>query len=905
MRRPKYLGICLLCILLISFASIANAITVDNMEDLQVALAGGDTEITLTEGTYYGNLDIDYSVSLLGQGAVILVSSNDAYYEEDVPIIAVHSDGESAPEVSISNIEFNNNPANDYTSIAVIAGGNVDLTLTDCVISGDFIAGVVATNWDEIFKHLGEINSDFFAMIDEEPLPTHLTMNDCSMNSYWYAGVALLGQGITADIHDNQLVGNPEFSMISSELAGETLSSQAINTTLYDFLTSLTNPASLTGSYDQSSLLGFPGPFTGIVVANGVDDQVRIYDNTVSSNFFGVITAKSINLDLSLLEELDFRSSAVEAGSGLSMEGVNNSTDNVVGITAVGGLDALLLVSADLSAIPVPVVYVDSGQISLNETPVKLHVSEQNINNNMIGALLAGKVDMTFSENVLSGDLIAGMVCLGDFSDSYITDNEFNGITGVSMLFALQKFDIGSAMSGIMEASPYAGDDEDDEDPFLIDQLGTLNVSGNTITGSGPIEGFHEFLFGPEPVVEQAIALGQRTADNGPLAILPSGDGPDLDDISLAGIVLLDGARNISIDDNSITGTLLGITAIDTGIIEDIQNIDITNNIVEGNICGMTLVGAGKIIVPIVEDYLTREDFMSAENKLELGDVSGNSFSSNHIGMISALSVKGEIHDNLFDDNALLGMAHIGVGDWLLNEFIPPFIVSGDIYPELDIYLNSIKGNGTNQEDRPAIFDEYIFEGITAADFLCGGVLVIDASQGITLSENNIENNGNFGVLATARALHDPAEVLNTQVVSLDENCILDASNNWWGDDSGPASYALPENLTLATDEETFFLDPVNGDPADGNGDSLGSFLVGVDGTYYPFTLTEPLLPAEVTVLFLEEENTIRFSDWAVEPFAVNSGTSRSSSGGFCGVATFTPSLLLLLAPLALMIGKK
>ncbi len=897
MRRPKYLGICLLCILLISFASIANARTVNDMEELQNALAEGDTEITLTTGTYYGNLDIDYSVSLLGQDGVILVSSNDAYFEEDVPIIAVHSDGDSAPEVSISNIEFNNNPANDYTSIAVIAGGNVDLTLTDCVISGDFIAGVVATNWDEIFKHLGEINSDFFATIDEEPLPTHLTMNECSMNSYWYAGVALLGQGITADIHNNQLVGNPEFSMISSELAGEALSSQAINTTLYDFLTSLTNPASLTGSYDQRSLLGFPGPFTGIVVANGVDDQVRIYDNTVSSNFFGVITAKNINLDLSQLEELDLIPSAVEAGSGLSLEGVNNITDNVVGITAVGGLDALLLVSADLYADPLPEVYVDSGQISLNDTPVKLHVSGQNINNNMIGALLAGKVDMTFSENVLSGDLIAGMVCLGDFSDSYITDNEFNGITGVSMLFALQKFDISSAISTIMGAPLYAGNYED---PFLIDQLGTLNVSGNTITGSGPIEGVHEFLFSPEQVTGQAIALGQRTADNGPLAILPSTDGPDLDDISLAGIVLLDGARNISIDDNSVTGTLLGITGIDTGIIEDIQNIDITNNTVEGNICGMTLVGAGKIVVPIVED-LMREDFMSAENKLELGDVSGNSFSSNHIGMISALSVKGEIHDNLFDDNALLGMAHIGVGDWLLNEFIPPFIVSGDIYPELDIYLNSITGNGTNQEDRPAIFDEYIFEGITAADFLCGGVLVIDASQGITLSENNIEDNGNFGVLATARAVQE----LTEQVLTLDDNYILDASNNWWGDDSGPASYALPENLPLAPEEETFFLDPVNGDPADGNGDSLGSFLVGVDGTYYPFTITEPLIPAEVTVLFIEEENTIRFSDWAVEPFAVNSGTSRSSGGGSCGVATFTPSLLLLLAPLALMIGKK
>ena len=905
MRRPRYLGICLLCILLISFASIANAGTVNDMEELQNALAAGDTEITLAAGTYYGNLDIDYSVSLTGQGEVVLISSpditgTDIVYSEDVPIIAVHSDGDNAPAVSISNIEFNNNPANDYTSIAVIAGGNVDLTLTGCVISGDFIAGVVATNWDEIFKHLGEINSDFFAMIDEEPLPTHLTMNDCSMNSYWYAGVALLGQGITADIHDNQLVGNPEFSMISSELAAEALSSQAINTTLYDFLTSLTNPASLTGSYDQRSLLGFPGPFTGIVVANGVDDQVRIYDNTVSTNFFGVITAKNINLDLSQLEELDFRPSAVEAGSGLSLEGVNNITDNVVGITAVGGLDALLLVSADLFP-EVPVVYVDSGQISMNDTPVKLHVSEQNINNNMIGALLAGKVDMTFSENVLSGDLIAGLVCLGDFSDSYITDNEFKGITGVSMLFALQKFDIGSAISTVMGAPLYAGDDEDDEDPFLIDQLGTLNVSGNTITGSGPIEGFHEFLFGPEPVAGQAIALGQRTVDNGPLAILPSTDGPDLDDISLAGIVLLDGARNISIDDNSVTGTLLGITAIDTGIIEDIQNIDITNNTVEGNICGMTLVGAGKVIVPIVEDYLWREDFMSAENKLELGDVSGNSFSSNHIGMISALSVKGEIHDNLFDDNALLGMAHIGVGDWLLNEFIPPFIVSGDIYPELDIYLNSITGNGTNQEDRPAIFDEYIFEGITAADFLCGGVLVIDAAQGITLSENNIEENGNFGVLATARAVHE----LTDQVLTLDDNYILDASNNWWGDDSGPASYALPESITLATDGETFFLDLLNGDPADGDGDSLGSFLVGVDGTYYPFTITEPLVPAEVTVLFLEQENTIRFSDWAVEPFAVNSGTSRSSGGGFCGVATFTPSLLLLLAPLALMIGKK
>lgn len=886
--------------------------------------AGGT--VTVPEGTYAVNLIIDKSITLVASGDVVLtrpsfepplippppgdpLNSEEVTYPEDMPVITV---APGAGSVTIDGFIFDDpevevalENSSNVTTIGILAGTGVDLTLSNCSVNAQFHVPVIMTTWDQVFNEgLGDVSFfdiDLYGR-DDATETSSLTISGCDFRNYGLAGVAILGESITAEISNNTFIGHYEDPEASASDANQALS-----------ILSDLGSASVSGNLFSEDLLNqaYPDGICGVIVVNGNDDQVRMLNNTISRNIIGVGAIKEISqLAGSFLEA----QAAVEAGQGLSLEVSNDISGNMVGVAAVGGLEVLLEWDIDEYIPNDDDDYDDliiSPDIALNTDPMPLFIQNANFTNNLVGTVIAGKVKATVDSNVYNNDIAVGLAGLGDLSETYITDNEFNGIIGASMVFALQKLDITSV---IEEGLPLIVNDEDSE-RMIIDQQGTLTISGNTIAGNGPIEGAHELIDGllnPDAITQQTLALGQRTANNGPLAILPSPDDPEqptigLDDVSLAGIVLLDGARNISMNDNTVGGTLLGVTAIDTGIVEDIQNINITDNTVEGNICGMTLVGAGKVVVPLIEG-LRPKDFMSADNKLQLGEVSGNSFNSNHIGMISALSVDGEIHGNYFDDNALLGMAHIGVGDWLFGYLIPP-VTSGDICPDLDIYGNSITGNGTDQENGPAILDYYIMDGISAADFLCGGVLVIDASQGITLNENNIAGNGNFGVLATARAEYDPSDLesMTTKVVSIDEAYILDASNNWWGNENGPGSYQLSEELASGA-EETLFLDPDNGDPADGDGDSLGSFLVGIgeeDLIYFPFTLTGPLGTSDIEVLFLEEENTVKFSDWAAAPFEINSSNARSSGSGFCGIASFTPSVLLLLAPLVLIIGKK
>lgn len=886
----------------------------DLQDAVENALAG-DT-VTVPAGTYAVNLVIDKSINLVADGEVTLTrpwTDYDTEYHdtilvlpsqteevvhnpEDMPVITCLDSG----AVTIDGFAFAQPVSGDlsgeywqgeYTTIGILAGSGVDLTVNNCTVGADFFAPVVVTTWEDVFTQaLGNVDylytANDFSMGETS---SSLAMSNCNFSDYDLAGVVLLGEGVTAEINNNTLNGDDveeKVVGVDANMAMQEVAELGLN--------------AVSGSLFANDVY-LPATGVGVLVINSNSDQVIMEGNTLTHNLAAVAAIKEVSQseNTSILRN----QAAVEAGEGLSIESGNTFTENILGVVALGGLDVLLewnVVSTDLLISP------DIAWESTSAMP--LFIQDADFTNNIVGTILAGKVKATVDDNLYSGDLAADLVGIGDLSESYVTGNEFKGTIGASMVFALQKADI----EGALEILEYPGTIE--EGSLNIDQQGTLTVSGNTITGNGPIENAHEFLFGPEPVVEQAMSLGQRTADYGPLAVLPlvpmlddDDDGIGLDDISLAGIVLLDGARNISIEGNTIAGTILGITAIDTGILEDIQKVDITDNTVEGNICGLTLVGAGQILVPMAEYYVfSPKDFMSVDNKLVLGEVSGNSFSSNHIGMISALSVEGEIHDNFFDDNALLGMAHIGVGDWLLYELFygAPFDISGDICPTLDINTNSISGNGANLEDRPAILDEDILEGITAADFLCGGALILDAAQGVKLTGNNIEGNGNFGVLATARAVYDPSDLQTTEVTSIDEAYTLDASSNWWGNADGPSSYAISDDVAPGAEEE-FFLDPDNGDPADGSGDSLGSFLVGYGDVYFPFSLTEPFSSsAEIEVLFLEKENTIKFSDWSETPYEINAAP-RSSGGGFCGVASFTPSLLLLLAPLAFMLRRK
>jgi hypothetical protein len=893
----------------------------------EVDNAATGSTVNVPAGTYAVNLVINKSINLVADGEVTLTrpwTDYDTEYHdtilvqteevvnnpEDMPVITCLDSG----AVTIDGFAFAQPVSGDlsgeywqgeYTTIGILAGSGVDLTVNNCTVGADFYAPVVVTTWEDVFNQaLGNVNDsetvgDFFSMADGESTSS-LTMNGCNFSNYDLAGVVLLGEGVTAEISNNNLNGE---DMEKRVLAG-------------DANMAMQEVAELGLSAVSGSLFAnvyLPATGVGVLVVNSNDDQVIMKDNMFTHNLAAVAAIKEVSQSENTSLVLE-NQAAVEAGEGLSIESGNTFTENILGVVALGGLDVLLewnVVSTDLLISP------DIAWESTSAMP--LFIQDTDFTNNIVGTILAGKVKATVDDNLYSGDLAADLVGIGDLSESYITGNEFNGTTGASMVFALQKADI----EGALEMLEYSGTIE--EGSLNIDQQGTLTVSGNTITGNGPIENAHEFLFGPEPVVEQAMALGQRTADYGPLAILPSpaeldddDDDEEIgpDDISIAGIVLLDGARKISIEENTIAGTLLGITAIDTGIVENIQEIDITDNRVEGNICGLTLVGAGQILVPLaeaeleedlnLEENLNSEAFLSADNKLVLGEVSGNHFDENHIGMISALSVEGEIHNNYFDDNALLGMVHIGIGDWVLG--LTGYVMGygsteeiiGDIYPELNIKRNNITGNGINPDNGPAFLNEVISDNIKYKDMLCGGILVIDCAKtdGLTINENNIAGNGSYGIITTTRKSYTEYPFAY-EAEETTESEILDATSNWWGDPSGPGSYA-PGSQTAPG-----YSDPVTKTIANGSGDPIGTFLVGIDGVYVPYSISaSESSDPEVEVLFFSpEENIINFSKYSSTEFPIE--PVSSSGGGSCGVASFTPSLLLLLAPLAFMLRRK
>lgn len=924
---------------LIAMPALAGSQTVSNDLELEAAVASPDIDsITVLSGDYSVNLVISRDLTITASGDVTLRrpdfisrSSTVEPYDDDLPIITVINPTDAAINVTIDGFEFGNAEfdseglsASEWegTTIGILAGSGIDLTVTDCTVTGYGIyAPLVVTTWDDLFeKALGVVDNVEIPYLRVKEvisgLPSSLTMSGCDFSYYGIAGVALIGNRVSAEISGNILAGHGmEYSAEDASSAGDFLSKLAVATVSNSLFSDLGT------SYEEEIGL------CGILVANGNDDEVRLTGNNIVRNYVGVAAIKEVsqlfNSELTLDE-----SSATEAGEGLSIEENNDIRGNIVGVAALGGLDILLEwnVSEDVSE-DYGTLLISPDIVLADTDPMPLFIQDTVFSDNTVGTVLAGKVKATVDSNDYSYNVYAGIVGIGDLSESYITDNTFGDTFGAPMVFAFQKADIDSAleMFGIGE-SPYGS--LLGEDSLNIEQTGTLTVSGNTISSrlvpmdaQSCIDDHFGGSLTPESIMSQALAIGTRMANGGPFSLFSPSSRES--SFSYAGIVMLDGARNIKVEDNTIGDTMLGIVAVDTGLVEDIRNIDITDNTVEGNLCGLALLGAGKIAVPLAYSLLLTPDaFMSADNMLELGDVAGNSFSGNYVGMVSAFSVDGEIRGNYFDDNAILGMAHIGIGtDWVkyiieryaedfFNEYSADIAsVSGDIYPTLTIKKNNITGNGTdpgNVLDWLVESQDYLPEDVTPADLLCGGVLVIDASKGIKLNENNITGNGSFGVLATARAIVS-SEDLNPAAdegVSIDVTGILDASDNWWGAKSGPSSYVLSSDLS-AEAKPIYFVDPVSGATANGTGDSVGSFMVKYDGIYYPFTIEEELGigAAETEIEFLKEENLVHFGDWSEESFTVDSSTSSGSSG--CGIGPFNPSMLLLIAPLVWILRRR
>ena len=917
---------------LLVMPALAGSKLVSNDLELEAAVASPDIDsITVLSGDYSVNLVISRDLTLTASGDVTLrrpyfsESSTVEPYDEDLPIITVINPTDAAMDVTIDGFAFGNTEfeseglsASEWegTTIAILAGSGVNLTVTDCRTTEEsyIYAPLVVTTWDDLFeKALGVVDTVKIPYLGAKEassgLPSSLTMSGCNFSNYGVAGVALIGNGVSAEISGSVLGYDMRYTAYdASETTGilSKLATAVVSNQLFSDLTS-------------SISMGY----CGILVANGNDDEVRLTGNTIGGNYVGVAAIKEVsqlfNSELTLDE-----SSATEAGEGLSIEGNNDIRGNMVGVAALGGLDILLEWNVSEDASEDYGTLLISPDIVLADTdPMPLFIQNTVFSDNTVGTVLAGKVKATVDSNDYIYNEYAGIVGIGDLSESYITDNTFGSTFGAPMVFAFQKADIDSALEMFrIGESPYGS--LLGEDSLNIEQTGTLTVSGNTISSRLVLMDAQSCIddhFGgsltPESITSQALAIGTRMANGGPFSLFSSSSRES--SFSYAGIVMLDGARNIKVEDNTIGDTMLGIVAVDTGLVEDIRNIDITDNTVEGNLCGLALLGAGKIVVPLAYSLLLTPDaFMSADNMLELGDVTGNSFSGNYVGMVSALSVDGEIRGNYFDDNAILGMAHIGIGmEWvqyILDRYFSEYSdyvasVSGDIYPTLTIKKNNITGNGTdpgNVLDWLVESQDYLPEDVTPADLLCGGVLVIDASKGIKLNENNITGNGSFGVMATARAIVSSEDLKPAadEGVSIDVTGILDASDNWWGAKSGPSSYVLSSDLS-AEAKPIYFVDPVSGATANGTGDSVGSFMVKYDGIYYPFTIEEELGigAAETEIEFLKEENLVHFGDWSEESFTVDSSTSSGSSG--CGVGPFTPSMLLLIAPLAWILRRR
>ena len=846
------------------------------------AALSGDT-ITVKTGTYREHVEIsgksltfevDGDVNLtvpepeLKLDAESFSASDWAVWSEDLPEMTspvISIDQGAAQSVEVSFEGFNFVAPEPFTcdpcyavSAALFAGDGTSLSVTDCEFNGAFMVPVMVTTYEEVFNDMVFDEFDFYL---QGTMPTaNLEMSGCSFQNYLLAGTSLVGPEVSGTITNNSFSGMSMESPASNELDPALV--------VDGFRSSVLSGTLFSQGIDRNYVGDIPMGAAGVLLLNsGQNEEVTLSGNTITGNLLGIGVLK----DFRIVKE--FTPSA-EEGTDTTISGNESISGNLVGVAVIGGFAEQLVWSPDYGISLDE--YVESWDLSVSSTTTLEISGEEHIEGNVVGALLVGGVSADVNSCYFKDNLLAGMVALGDLEGSVISNNEFSGTVGVNLLYGL-----GSSFWNMQERPFSPGKD--------IEPTVAVEITGNTFAGNGLVEGAHEFisyLLGGEEgdVLSLTSSMATRMGSYGPMAILPSGFSPSQSiegTPTLAGVILLDGVSYVNFHDNEVTGSILGITAMDVGfssIINDMEEesilyipglyrVMIQNNDIVGNLSGLNLLGARELVWAALYDAPENQFDPSTEpfieNNIGLDDfvVRGNNITENHFGVVNALDVQDlGFTGNRVNNNYVMGMINAGMDAWAFREvFSDDLYLYREVVPSARIFGNSFNYNGIVDSE----LDDLPIGTETLGAYIKGGILVFDvpasdfsdniqAGPGselsrIRINRNAIKGNGNYGLAVVGRVdeLHDAS------VEPISTDLWFDATENFWGDPSGPSSY-------FGEDSEVVFFDPdtlVSGDNA---GDAITGIVFEEDGQYYPYDF-------QAKALYVRPLNCIHFDPWLGE----------------------------------------
>ena len=891
MKKLSSFSVVLLVALILCFTvipSFAGNITVDPSSELQSgsivepvyptiqeavdAAFSGDT-ITVREGTYRENIQISgKSLSFVVDGEVNLTvpepeglqTSSWAEWQYDLPdmtspVVSIDQGFSEGLEVSFEGFNFVGSTYNSVSSAGIFAGKGTSLTVEDCSFTY-FMVPVLVTTYEDVFN---DMIFDELSVSTEAAPVTNLEMTGCELQYYLLAGVSLVGPEVTGTMSGNTFLGmmseTPAPADLDPAVVVDAFRSAAFQGTLFS-----------QGLDPQISSYFFIGGAGVLLLNSGENEEVTLTENTITGHLLGVGVLKDLHvtdMSHSSIQEIDTTPDTIISGN-------ESISDNLIGVAVLGGFGEPLVWSPDYG------IYLDDPEYwnwSYSGTSVSIS-DEENIEGNMIATLFLGNVEADVDSCTFTDNMLAGIVALGDLDGSVISNNNFSGTVGVNLLYGL-----GRGFEDILESE---GTVEPDY---------SVEITGNTFTGNGLIEGAHEFisyLLGGEQADPLTLvsSMATRMGSEGPLAVLPDGlsasEGTDTP--TLAGIILLDGVENVKIYNNQVTDSILGITAMDLGLTEaldymlddddddddddfylndvpGIYQLLIQNNQVTGNICGMTLLGARDVVRAAIYDdqYKSLVDmsssFVEGEGLYRVA-VSGNNISANHFGVINALAVYDlSFTGNRVENNLVLGMLNAGMGAWAFNEIFDNYDYLYDVAPWGTIFGNSFSWNGTEDCD----LEDLPLGTETLGTYVKGGILVFDVPsddnrvltsdldpsdmpRGLTINRNTIKGNGNYGLSVVGRVRDYGLVSQADDLVSTD--LWLDATENFWGDVSGPSSY-------FGENSDVTFYDPWTLESADKLGDAITGIVFEEDGQYYPYDLAPE-------ALYVRPLNCILFDEW-------------------------------------------
>src|SRR6056297_3534929 len=843
---------------------------------IQAAVDGavsGDM-ITVRAGTYRENVKVSgKSLTFVTEGEVNLTvpepdftPAGYAEWDDDLPDMTspvISVDRGSADNVQISFTGFNfvaldskMREDGELVSAGIFAGAGTSLTVSDCGFNGAFMVPVLVTTYEDIFNDM--VFDEFGTRSVSDSDPASLEITGCTMENYVLAGVSLVGPNVTGDIVDNSFAGTAMMESASMDLDP----AMAVDS----FRSALMSGTLFSQGLDAQSSRYLPFGGAGVLLLNssdGYSEDVTLTGNTITGNLLGIGILK----DFRVVDEFDLQMQE-DPDPDTVISGNDSISENLVGIAVIGGFNEPLEWSEDYGIYLVE----DLGDWHFsrsNRTYVDI-TDEEDIEGNMVGLMLLGGVEAHVDSCYFTDNLLAGLVALGDLDGSVIRDNVFSGTLGVNLLYGL-----GSSFWNMFAPKGAIGMEY------------AVSITGNRFMGNGLIEGAHEFIRdfvegeGEGEPLSVLSSMGTRIASGGPLAFLPSGisaaqqpEGTP----TLAGIVLLDGASYVRIEDNLVTDSLLGVTAMDLGldnILDEISDGDIDlhlgsglsdvliqNNEITGNLSGLNLIGARELVRDALYDGSKMsldpsfDPFIEYNIGLEDFVVRGNNISQNHFGVVNALDVQDlSFTGNSVDNNLVLGMLNAGMGAWAFEEAFDNSDYYRGSIPSAEIFGNSVSYNGTVDGD----LDDLPIGTETLGTYVKGGVAVFDvpgndfargefsgavSSLGISLKSNSIQGNGNYGLLVVGRV--GELRPKSTELVSTD--LFFDATENFWGDVTGPSSY-------FGEASELIFTDPMTAESADNEGDAISGVVFEEDGQYYPYDFM-------ADALYVRPLNCILFDEW-------------------------------------------